>query len=268
MALTDAELTIGNQSLSMIGQKIIDSTDTSTADTGTGGSPYEKLELIFDQTRDALMRSFEWNFARERLALVEDWVTATDFTADQYTWVSSVLYKCNTAHTSGSWDTDYVMDGTDYVMDGTDYVRDDCITFYWDIVTDRPETYWTYRYDLPTDFSRFRNKWLRHNESRYSLEGNKILTNETELDINYVKKVTDPSEFDDLYTEVLIYDLAIKLTFSIIGGSYQAIALRKGLKEERQGVINKAKSVNSIESDQGRRKSSEWVNARFHSGKV
>ena len=43
MALTSAELTIGNQALSMIGQKIIDSTDTSNADTGTGGHPYEKL---------------------------------------------------------------------------------------------------------------------------------------------------------------------------------------------------------------------------------
>jgi len=268
MALTSAELTIGNQAFDLIGQTAIDSTDTSTADTGTSGSPYLKLERAFDQTRNALMRSFEWNFARVRLDLVGDWATAESYTTDQYVWVDDVLYKCNTAHTSTTWNTDYVLDGTEYVKDDDDYVRDDSVTFYWDMVTDRPETYWDYRYDLPSDFSRFTNKWLKHNETRYALEGNKILCDETELNINYIKKVTDPTEFDDLFTEVLIYDLAIKLTFTLMGGSYQTIALRKGLKEERRDIIVKAKSVNSIESDQGRRKSSEWVNARFSSGKV
>ena len=268
MALTDAELEIGNQALSIIGQKIIDSSDTSTADTGTGGSPYQKLELVFDQTRNALNRSFEWNFARARLELANDWGEDTAYTTDQYAWVSSVLYKCNTAHTSTTWNTDYVMDGTDYVMDDTDYVRDDSVTFYWDMVTDRPEVYWTYRYDLPADFSRFRNKWLRENETRYALESNKVLTNETELDLLYIKKVTDPTEFDSLFTEVLIYDLAIKLTFHLMGADYTTQALRKELVLERQKWIMKAKLINSIESEQGRRKSYDWVNARFGSGKV
>jgi hypothetical protein len=268
MALTSDELTIGNQALTLIGQKIIDSTDTSTADTGTGGSPYEKLELVFDQCRNALQRSFEWNFARARLELVNDWDDATAYTTDQYVWVSSVLYKCNTAHTSTTWDTDYVLDGSEYVKDGDDYVRDDNVTFYWDMITDRPEHYWTYRYDLPSDFSRFSNKWLRHNELRYALEKNKILCSETELDINYIAKITDPTEFDDLYTEVLIYDIAIKLTYSIMGASYQAQAFRKSLREQRKDSIATAKSVNSIESDQGRRVQYEWVNARLGSGKV
>jgi len=266
MSLTEAELTIGNQALAMIGQKIISSSDTSTADTGTGGSPYEKLDLVFDQTRDALMRSFEWNFARARLELVNAWATATTYTTDQYVWVDSVLYKCNTAHTSASWNTDYVMDGDEYVMDGTDYVRDDTVTFYWDMITDRPETYWTYRYDLPADFSRFRNKWLKENETRYNLEQNKILTDETELEINYIKKVTDTAEFDPLFTEVLIFDLAIKLTFSLMGAGYPTQATRKGLEIERKEIIARAKAVNSIESDQGRRKSYQWKDARYGSG--
>lgn len=268
MALTSDELTIGNQALVLIGQKIIDSSDTSTADTGTAGSPYVKTELIFDQTRNALNRAFEWNFARTRLELVNDWDDETAYTTDQYVWVSSVLYKCNTAHTSTTWSTDYVMDGTDYVKDDTDYVRDDSITFYWDMVTDRPETYWTYRYDLPADFSRFRSKWLKENEYRYNLEGGKILTDETEMNINYIKKVTDPTEFDPLFTEVLIFDLAIKLTYCLMGPGYPTQALREKLEAERKGKIVKAKLVNSIESFQGRRKSHEWVNARYGDGKV
>lgn len=268
MALTDDELTIGNQAFDLIGQTAIDSTDTSTADTGTGGAPYQKLERAFDQTRDALLRSFEWNFARARLALVGDWATAKAYTTDQYVWVSSVLYKCNTAHTSTTWEPDYVMDGDDYVMDDTDYVRDDSITFYWDMVTDRPETYWNFRYDLPSNFVRFRNKWLKENETRFALEQNKILCDETEMNINHIKQVTDPLEFDELFTEVLIFDLAIKLSFPIMGAGAATRDLRSELKKERKDKIVKAKLVNSIESHQGRRKSKEWVHARYGNGKT
>ena len=268
MALTEAELTICNQALALIGQKEMDYTDTTTADTGTAGNPYNKCDLIYAQTRNALQRSFEWNFARARLELVNDWATATSYTSDQYVWADSLLWKCSTAHYSDGWNTDLVMDGSDYVMDGADYVRDDMILFHWDIVSDRPETYWTYRYALPADFSRFVSKWLRHNEYDYALEGKNIVTDETELEINYLKKVTDPDEFDALFTEVLIYDVAIKLTFSLMGGAYQTQALRNALREERKRLISTAKSINSIENIEGVWPSSQWVNARYGDGKV
>jgi hypothetical protein len=261
MALTSGELTIGNQALVLIGQKIIDSTDTSTADTGTGGKPYEKLELVFDQTRNALQRSFEWNFARARLALVDDWATATDYTTDMYVWEDDVLYKCNTAHASDSFSTDYVMDGDEYVKDGDDYVRDDSVTFYWDMVTDRPENRWSYRYTLPSNYSRFQSKWLRDNDKTYSIEGLCLLTNLTELNIEFIKKVTTTSEFDDLYTEVLIFDLAIKLTYSLLGAAYSTQALRKELRTERRKKVMEARGACITENNQ--RGNYNWSGARY-----
>ena len=275
MALTSAELTIGNQALSMIGQKIIDSTDTSNADTGTGGHPYEKLELVFDQTRDSLQRLYEWNFARARLALVDDWAAGTDYTTDMYVWEDSVLYKCDTAHRSTTWNDHYIYDGDDLLYSTDDLVFDedylivdDQNDFHWTMVLDRPETYWTYRYSLPANFKRFCNMWLKENETRHKVEQGYILCDETELDINYVKQVTDPSEFDDLYTEILIYSLAIKLTFSLMGSGYSTQALRRDLNNEKADALSRAKAVNSIESEQGRRKSYEWVNARYGDGKI
>jgi len=268
MSLTEEELTICNQSLAMMGQKEVDYSDTSTADTGTAGNPYNKCDLIYAQTRNALSRAFEWNFTKGRLTLVDDWVTATAYTTDQYVWEDSELFKCTTAHTSAAFNSDYVMDGDDYVLDGTDYVRDDDITFYWDLVTDRPETWWSYRYALPADFNRFVSKWLRHNETLYTLESNYILTNETELNINYIKKVTDPTEFDALFTEVLIFDVAIKLTYSLMGADYQTQALRRELREQRKRSITTAKSVNSLEKAEGVYPSMQWVNARYGDGKV
>jgi len=266
MSLTDAELEICNQALSLIGQTIIDSTDTSTADTGTGGKGYEKCDLVYDQTRNALLRLFEWNFARVRIDLVGDWVTDESYTTDQYVWKDSVLYKCNTAHTSTTWDTDYVMDGTSYVMDGTDYVRDDSVTFYWDIVTDRPETYFEYRYALPSDFCRFVIRWLKRNKTKIRIEGTNLLTDEDEININYIKIVTDTTEFDDLFTEVLIYNLAIKLTFSILGAGYPAQALRRELKVERKEWLAKARQICNAEVNQTG--DDKWSDARFGSGVV
>lgn len=268
MSLTEAELAICNQSLSLIGQKEVDYSDTSTADTGTAGNPYNKCDLIYAQTRNALSRAFEWNFTRTRLTLANDWATGTAYTTDQYVWQNSKLYKCGTAHTSGAWNTSYIVDGTDDVHDGTDYLIDDDVTFYWNLVTDRPETWWSYRYALPSDFNRFVSKWLRYNEALYTLEGNYIVTNETELDINYIKRVTDPDEFDALFTDVLIYDVAIKLTFSLMGADYQTQALRRELREQRKRQITTAKSVNSLERAEGVSPSRQWVNARYGDGKV
>lgn len=261
MSLSSVELDICNQSLYLIGQKAVDSTDTTTADTGTGGAPYDKCDKIFDQTRNALQRSFAWNYTLARLTLAGEWATATDYTTDQYVWESDVLYKCNTAHTSTTFITDYVMDGTNYVMDGTDYVRDDGITFYWDIVTDRPETLWSYRYALPSSFSRLLPKWLRDNDKLFALEGKNILTNLTEMDIEYVEKVTTTTEFDDLFTEVFIFDLAIKLTYSLLGASYVTQALRKELRDERRRKVIEARGACITETNQTG--SYKWLDARY-----
>lgn len=266
MSLSSGELEIGNQALSLIGQKQIDSTNTGVTDIGTGGINYQRIELVFDQTRNALQRSFEWNFATARLALSSTWATGTYFTTDQYTWVDTELFKCNTAHTSTTWNTDYVVDGDDYVLDDTDYVRDSNITFYWDLVTDRPETYWSYRYALPSDFSRFKKKWLKHNETKFSIEGKNILTNEEELNINYIKKVTDTTLFDDLFTEILIFDLAIKLSYTIMGSGYQAQSMRRDLQAQRQRMYYKSRQICSAEVDQSGEYT--WTNTRYGSGQV
>lgn len=266
MALTEEELGICNQGLALIGQKEVSYTDTSTADTGTAGNPYNKCNLIYAQTRNALLRSFEWNFARARLALVGDWATDTAYITDQYVWVSSVLYKCTTAHTSVAWNTAYVMDDTEYVMDGTNYIIDSNITFYWNIVDDRPETWWDYRYALPADFNRFNLKWLKHNETKFTIEGRNILTGETELNINYIKKVTDTTIFDDLFTEILIFDLAIKLTFSLMGASYQTQALEDKLQRRRDQKMFKARQICVAEVEQSG--DYTWTEARFGSGQV
>ncbi len=99
MALTTAEVDICKQSLDKIGAKTFTFGDVTSRQS-------VKCLLNFDQTRNALLRSYEWPFARTRLRLVSGWLTDTIYTTDQYVWQSALLYKCAVAHTSGTFATD------------------------------------------------------------------------------------------------------------------------------------------------------------------
>jgi hypothetical protein len=66
----------------------------------------------------------------------------------------------------------------------------------------------------------------------YSPEGKQILSNETSMQIRYIKKVTDPNTFDPLFTEVLILKLAIKLVMPLS----QDKVLRRELEDELRGT--------------------------------
>jgi hypothetical protein len=263
MALTEHEVAVANQALGKIGQYSIDFTKTTaTSDNGMLGNVSLKCLLHFEQTRNALFRQVDWNFASERIVLVSDWATGTAYTTDQYVWVDDILYKCNEAHTSTIWNTDYVMDGDEFVMDGDEYIRDSDIDFKWDMVTERAAFHYAYKYLLPADFCRLKPKWLKENYGHFSLEGKYILTDEQELEIHYIKKVTDPEDWDFLFTEVFLYDLALKLLLPITGSDKQAPAL----KMERQYAMQKARMVNAAEKYQNNTET--WNNARYYSGKV
>ena len=99
MALTEAEVNICVQSLDKIGAKTFTFGDVTSNQS-------IKCLLHFDQTRNALLRSYEWPFARTRLRLVSGWLTDTIYTTDQYVFQSGLLYKAIIAHTSDVFATD------------------------------------------------------------------------------------------------------------------------------------------------------------------
>ncbi len=99
MALTSAEVDLCNQSLGKIGAKTFTFGDVASNQS-------KKCLLFFDQTRNALLRQFEWPFAKTRLRLVSGWLTDTIYSTDQYAFQSGLLYKAALAHTSGVFATD------------------------------------------------------------------------------------------------------------------------------------------------------------------
>ena len=268
MSLTEDEVTIVNQAIAKFGSFVIDFSDTTgTSDSGMAGNVAIKSEIHYDQTRDALLRSAFWNFASDRIELVDSWATGTTYTTDQYVWSSSVLYKCNTVHTSYTFETNYIYDAGVLVMDGNDPVRDDSIGLrYWDMVLARCPFEYSYKYSVPADFIRLKPKYFKDNRIDARLEGTYIVTDETELEVEYIKKITDPTAFDPLYTEVLICDLALKLLIALAGSGYVTIANRKEILVERTIAMRKARAV--CWSENKKLNLSQWVNARYGSGKV
>ena len=152
MSLTENETNLCNQALDRIGSKNF----TYVVQTGVEGI---KCNTIFSQTRNALLRSFEWPFASARKTLSPE--------------------------------------------------------------VNGPEFEWDYRFKLPEDYLRYKSDYGLDDsyevDARFVIEGNYYLTNNDEVDLRYIKKVTDPDDFDPLFTEVLVLTLAKKLIPALAG---------------------------------------------------
>lgn len=251
MALPTTKTDMCNLALSRIGAKAI-TTAQITADTDVRAGHCNRN---YEQTRDALTRSHWWRFASTRIKLVAGWVTATVYTTDQYVSNDSVWYKCLEAHTSGALDDE----------PGTGAVE----ATYWTTLTAVDYTpaigEYTYIWALPSDFlymkSIYEGRFTDTNNYSYAIEGTDILTDESEVEIRYIKQVADVTEFDPLFVEVLILSLALKLVMPLS----QDRALYKEIKEELyKEVMPKVRALNRQETNTiGRNDLGTWINARY-----
>lgn len=201
MALSETltETSICNMSLVKLGAKKIP--DGQTVENGTGVEALA-CKLHYEQTRDALIRSYTWRFASARVDLVD----------------------------SG----------------------------------DTPDFEWNFQYTLPSDFmlmkSIYENRFTDINFRNYVIEGNLLLTNQDEMSIRYVKKVTDVSEFDPLFIEVFVLQLALKLT-SLTGATPK---IRESLKDDLKRLMPSVRALDGQETNTaGRAESGTWNDARF-----
>jgi len=143
---------------------------------------------------------------------------------------------------------------------------------WWRFATDRatlsedttaPDFEWDNQFDLPNDFMRM--KELYDSTNSYSLEGKKLLTNDDTAEIVYIKRVTDPTQFDSLFTEVLVLQLAVRLATTITGGRL----LSRELNGELAPLMARARTIDRQETHTtGRADRPTWVGAHNGSGKV
>lgn len=90
--------------------------------------------------------------------------------------------------------------------------------------TNDPAFEWDNQFILPNDFMRlksvFSDNFTVTENTRFSfaIEGQRLLTNESSVKLRYIKKVTDPTEFDALFIELLVLTLADKFIGPLAGG--------------------------------------------------
>jgi hypothetical protein len=144
--------------------------------------------------------------------------------------------------------------------------------------TTSPDFEWDNAYDLPNDFMRM---WLKpfednsigfHNTRRtYSLEGKQLLSDEGTMEIRYIRKVTDVTEFDPLFVEVLVLQLALKMVIPLAGGGRNGMAMRQTLLLElfgKGGLMSRVRAMDKSETRTlGRADASTWNDSlRISSG--
>jgi hypothetical protein len=252
MALPEDKTDICNLSLNRIGEKAV----TEAQLTADNDPRAQRCNRHYEQTRDALQRSFWWRFARVRIRLASAWATAKIYTTDQYVLNDDVWYKCKAAHTSGDLDDE----------PGVGAVAG---TFWTTLVAAdyTPEFEWDFMFDLPAAFLRFRSideeVDATSRSKRRAIEGLVLFTNLSEVSMLYIERVTDVTKFDLLYTEVLVLQLALKLVPPTAGVGSAGQALLSELKNELKPLMAQVRSIDRNETDVGGR--SDWNLAR-HGG--
>jgi hypothetical protein len=119
-----------------------------------------------------------------------------------------------------------------------------------------PAFEWAHQYELPSNLLRFVG--LYEVTAAYALEGNMLLTDEAEANIWYIKQVTDVTQFEPLFVELLALSLALKLCVPLS----QDKRLYEQLYQEKQEMMSQARLANRIETNTVA-KANTWIDARI-----
>ena len=196
--MSNSVTSICNMALSRIGASRIEDYENEASIEAI------QCRLHYPQTRDALLRSHFWRFAKSRATLSQD--------------------------------------------------------------GDTPEFQWDYQYALPNDFLRMISVYTDSNEvagstiETYELEGKMLLSNEETIEIRYIRKVTDPTEFDSLFVEILYLWLALKLIIPLA----QDFKGRQDIVKDLGPLYAATRAMDRSETNTiGRVDLSTWVDARL-----
>lgn len=150
---------------------------------------------------------------------------------------------------------------------------------YWSFASDRktlsedtetPDFEWERQFVLPADFLELKSIFDPNNtpgnKSRHShaLEGERLLTNDSEMNIRYIKKVTDASKFDPLFVKVLVLLLVDEFIGPLAGGDAR---IQKKIDNAIEKLMPKVRALARQEAElQGRADQNTWIDIRATRG--
>lgn len=141
-----------------------------------------------------------------------------------------------------------------------------------------PDFQWDYAYHLPSDYLRevllYDGSDLPEGRTyvSYEIEGQRLLIDESEVFMKYIKWVESPARWDALFIEVLILQLAQKLVLPLSGAGKEGQALKTDIDMElygsrrfgRRGLMAKVRALDRQEAEHvGKDELRTWEMARF-----
>lgn len=124
--------------------------------------------------------------------------------------------------------------------------------------TDAPSWGFLYKHALPTDCLRLL-EILDLRTDEYQVENNNILANSNVLYIRYVRRVTDPNEYDGMFLDAASSLLAFEMCEKIT----QSNQKKDALWQEYQDNLMMARSVDAQENPVQQFEEDSWIEARY-----
>jgi len=125
-------------------------------------------------------------------------------------------------------------------------------------LTETPAWGFSYQHQLPDGLLRLLEV-LDLSMDEYQIEGNKLLCDESVVYIRYIDTITDPNEFDALFTNYLATALAFELCETLT----QSNTKKNLLVEELKEVMLEAKRTDAVENPPVSFEEDSWVEARY-----
>ena len=121
-----------------------------------------------------------------------------------------------------------------------------------------PEFDWLYTFDLPSDLLRV---WEVYTDDiEYAIEADRVMvSNETEMDVVYIYRNTDPSQWDTMFAEALAWRLAMDLSYALT----QSISLGQECERKYKEQMALARSVDGTEGVLRRLIADDWTTSRL-----
>lgn len=257
--MASTETAICNLSLMRMGQELIGDIDGTTV-------LEQKCALVFDQKRDELLTEgpeLGWKFARK----TKHDVPRNKYTITGFASASSTTTTVTATHAFIAGDMVEISGTTNYDGQYTIVSVSTTVSFVITkvyVANDATGTaYWTsndyaYRYAIPTSKRVVSVKSYGQELSDWVKEGAFVLTNEEleYVDITYVQAITDVTLFPDHFVSVLVFDIAIELTYNI-NQDLKAIQL---LQFNRSDAMAKAIAMDE-RNKYVKETNPSWVNA-------
>ena len=255
----------------------------------------------YAQTRDSLLRSYVWPFAKTQTELyqvstllLDSMPTAAWAVGDTITGITSgvtaqiLTVTSNTEYviiykTGDFTDGETITNGTVSIVywEGIEVTYEGETVYWWDDSSDSqvvcgtgypsvtavvPNHKWSLKYYLPSNHLRLLSVNEEYDtdyvDKRWERQGRYIMTDYSTVNINYVQRITDPALFEDLFTELFILTLASKLINPLAGSASQKF--KDELRADLKDAKSRARLVSIVENNTAGR--NDWDSARFGLG--